>query len=130
MQGSEAAAPNSMTTDTFTLLRVAPQSVEEIEACVENFFKKLPSTTIVCISLLEDSCADLLQEIMHYPSTVYGWLLLSQLDGDNQPAVTILPLSSILQGLDESLCGSYFACITAGYRRMPDKTAFCFFSME
>lgn len=98
VKGSEAAAPNSMTTDTFTLLRVAPQSVEEIEACVENFFKKLPSTTIVCISLLEDSCADLLQEIMHYPSTVYGWLLLSQLDGDNQPAVTILPLSSILQG--------------------------------
>ncbi|KAJ8439009.1 hypothetical protein Cgig2_013005 [Carnegiea gigantea] len=104
--GSEAAAPNSMTTDTFTLLRVVPQSVEEIEACVENFFRKLPSTTILCISLLEDSCTGLLQEILHYPSNVYGWLLLSQLDGDNQPAVSILPLSSILQGEETSFSHS------------------------
>ena len=75
-----------------------PESVEEIEACVENFFKSLPSNAIVCISLLGDSCAGLLEEVMHYPSMVYGWMLLSHLNADSQPAVIILPLSSILQG--------------------------------
>ncbi|KAJ8439001.1 hypothetical protein Cgig2_012997 [Carnegiea gigantea] len=85
---------------TFSLLvsyRVVPQLVEEIEACEESFFKNLPSSTIVCINLLEDTYAGLLEEIIHYPSTVYGWLLLSHLDADNQSAVTILPLSSTLQ---------------------------------
>ena len=111
-----------------------PESVKEIERCVENFFQNLPSATIVCISFLGDSCAGLLEDVMHHPSASHEWMFLSHLDADNQPAATILPLTSILQGkilqlgnntygvgsiccpflvrLAKSFCGNYFAWVT------------------
>lgn len=70
----------------------------EIESYVAKFFENLPSTTIVCMSLLGVSYAGLLDELVHYPSDVYGWILLSHLNADSQPAVLLLPLSTVLQG--------------------------------
>ena len=72
--------------------------MEGLEACVSNFFESLPSATVVCMSLLEGSYTSLLEELAHNSSGLHGWILLSHLNGDYQPAVVLLPLNSILQG--------------------------------
>ncbi|XP_021763754.1 separase-like [Chenopodium quinoa] len=95
-EGYEAADATSVT-DTCKLLRIVPESTKDMESCVAKFFENLPSTTIVCVSILGASYASLLKELMCYPSTVYGWMLLSHFNADSQPAVIMLPLSTVIQ---------------------------------
>lgn len=106
-KGYEAADATSIIADTCTL-RTVPESTKEIESYVANFFEDLPSTTIVCVSLLGTSYASLLEELTHYPSGVSGWILLSHINADSQPAVLLLPLSTVLQDEETSTSSSIF----------------------
>ncbi|XVF00736.1 hypothetical protein REPUB_Repub04eG0027100 [Reevesia pubescens] len=83
-------------TGTSTLLRLAPESVNDLEQFVMNFYAGLPCTTIICISLLGHAYISLLQESLLYPS-VHAWMLLSRLNSKNQPVVLLLPLDSVLE---------------------------------
>ncbi|KAF3435151.1 hypothetical protein FNV43_RR22238 [Rhamnella rubrinervis] len=87
------------------LLRVAPESVQDLEEFVEKFFAGFPCTTVVCISFLGGPYASLLQEMLLYPSCVRAWMLVSRLNSKNQPIVLLLPLDSILED-DAVLSGS------------------------
>lgn len=59
----------------------------------------LPCTTTICISLLGGPYATLLQEMLHYPSSVRAWMLVSRLDSESQPILLLLPMDSILEGI-------------------------------
>ncbi|XP_021774969.1 separase-like isoform X2 [Chenopodium quinoa] len=106
-EGCEAADATSVT-DTCKLLRTVPESTKDMESCVAKFFENLPSTTIVCVSILGASYASLLKELMCCPSTVYGWMLLSHFDADSQPAVIMLPLSTVIQEEEPNTSCSIF----------------------
>lgn len=83
-------------------VRMVPESTEKIESYLEKFvkkfFKSLPSTTIVCVSLLGPSYVSLLNDLTHCASSPCGWILLSHLNAEIQPAVLLLPLSTLPQG--------------------------------
>ncbi|KAK8668366.1 hypothetical protein V6N13_105823 [Hibiscus sabdariffa] len=88
-------------TETSTLLRLAPESVNDLEQFVMTFYAGLPSTTIICISLLGHAYTSLLQELLLCPSSIHAWMLLSRLNSKNQPIVLLLPLDSVFEEVSE-----------------------------
>ncbi|GMI87982.1 EXTRA SPINDLE POLES, RADIALLY SWOLLEN 4, homolog of separase, HOMOLOGY OF SEPARASE 1 [Hibiscus trionum] len=88
-------------TETSTLLRLAPESVNDLEQFALSFFEGLPSTAIICISLLGHAYTSLLQELLLYPSSIHAWMLLSRLNSENQPIVLLLPLDSVFEEVSE-----------------------------
>ncbi|XP_030477632.1 separase isoform X2 [Cannabis sativa] len=81
--------------------RFAPESTQDFEEFVENFFQGLPCTTAICISMLGSSYANFLQEILHHSSCVSAWMLVSRLDSKNQPIVVLLPVDSIIEEVSD-----------------------------
>ncbi|XP_043718262.1 separase-like isoform X1 [Telopea speciosissima] len=75
--------------------RHAPEKVEYLEEYVTDFFQCLPSTTIICISLLGGGYASLLREMLHFPSTFPAWMQLSRLNSNCQPIVMLLPVNLV-----------------------------------
>ncbi|PPD67278.1 hypothetical protein GOBAR_DD35847 [Gossypium barbadense] len=88
-------------TETSTLLRLAPESVNDLEQFVMNFYVGLPATAIICISLLGHDYTNLLQELLLDPSSIHAWMLLSRLNSKNQPVVLLLPLDSVLEEVSD-----------------------------
>lgn len=78
--------------------RLAPDSIQDLEEFVTQFFSGLPCTTIICISLLGGPYASLLQELLCFPSCVHAWILVSRLNSKNQPISMLLPVDSVLEG--------------------------------
>lgn len=78
--------------------RLAPESVNDLEQFVANFYAGLPCTAIICISLLGRAYTSLLQELLLHPS-IHAWMMLSRLNSKNQPIVLLLPLDSVLEGI-------------------------------
>ncbi|KAL9237436.1 hypothetical protein vseg_011984 [Gypsophila vaccaria] len=102
VKGSQALAGAGMTAEMRTFLRLVPESTKEMETSMSNFFESLPDSAVVCISFLGKSYVTLIDGLMHYPSSVYGLLLLSHLNADSQPVVILLPLSSLVDDVESS----------------------------
>lgn len=66
---------------------------------MRTFFDDLPCVTMVCISLVEGDLACLLQQILHFSSSVHAWILMSHLNSKRQPLVLLLPVETILKGI-------------------------------
>ncbi|KAF8411822.1 hypothetical protein HHK36_004381 [Tetracentron sinense] len=96
-EGSHASGSTCATTETHNLLRLAPDSVKDLEEFVTDFFLGLPSTTIICISLLGGDYASLLKKMLLFPSSFPAWMLLSRLNSKNQPIVMLLPVDTVLE---------------------------------
>ncbi|CAN4108060.1 unnamed protein product [Withania somnifera] len=79
-----------------SMLRFAPESVEDLEDFVSRFFENLPTCTIVCLSLLGRSVSNLLTELLHSPHPIQSWFFLSRMSSTSQPITVILPVHSIL----------------------------------
>ncbi|KAK9665217.1 hypothetical protein RND81_14G098400 [Saponaria officinalis] len=108
-KGSQALAGAGMTVDMRTFLRLVPESTNEMETSMANFFESLPDSAVVCLSFLGKSYVSLIDGLMHYSSSVYGLLLLSHLNADSEPVVILLPLSSIVDDVESS-----FSCSVVG----------------
>nr|XP_043623197.1 separase [Erigeron canadensis] len=78
--------------------RLAPESVLDLEDFVLMFFKGLPRTTIICISMLGDGYANWLRDLLPHDSPIYAWIMFSRLNLDCSPVVVVLPVDSILAG--------------------------------
>ncbi|KAK3002113.1 hypothetical protein RJ639_021722 [Escallonia herrerae] len=94
--------------------RLAPESLEDLEGFVLNFFQGLPSATIICISLIGGPYASLLRDLLLFPSSVHAWILLSRLNSCNQPVVILLPVNSILEEAPEDDGSSSSAVLCEG----------------
>ncbi|CAI9287139.1 unnamed protein product [Lactuca saligna] len=81
---------------SLNLLRVAPESILDLEGFVLKFYKSLPCTTIICISMLGDDYTTLLRELLPYSPSTHAWIILSRLNSDTIPIITLLPINSIL----------------------------------
>ncbi|GMH28096.1 hypothetical protein Nepgr_029939 [Nepenthes gracilis] len=101
VKASQVAAQDFMSAELCTSLRLAPESTENIEAFVQNFFKSLPCTSIVCISLLGGAYVSLLKELLPCHSPIHAWMLLSHLNAQSQPVVLLMPVDSVLLGVDD-----------------------------
>ncbi|XP_038681739.1 separase isoform X2 [Tripterygium wilfordii] len=86
--------------------RSAPDSVQDLEQFVADFFARLPSTTIICISLLGGVYVSLFHELLNYPSCVGAWMLMSRMRSKSQPIVILLPVDAILNDLNDANSGS------------------------
>ncbi|KAL8478593.1 hypothetical protein ACS0TY_030468 [Phlomoides rotata] len=98
--GSEESSLLNSVSDVLDLpssLRPAPESCEDLEEFVLNFFQGLPSSPVICISLVSGSDAGLLRELLHCSSNLQAWILLSHLSSDNQHVI-LLPVLDILEG--------------------------------
>ncbi|XP_057978228.1 separase isoform X2 [Malania oleifera] len=98
-------------TETYNMLRLAPESFEDLEEFVTSFFQGLPCTTVICISFLGDACAGLLRELLLFPSLVNAWMIISRMNQKSQPVVILLPVGSFLEGDDAT---SRLASVHAG----------------
>ncbi|XP_050938056.1 separase isoform X2 [Cucumis melo] len=83
------------------LFRRGLLSSQDLEEYVRTFFDDLPCVTMVCISLIEGDLACLLQQILHFSSSVHAWILMSHLNSKRQPLVLLLPVETILKGSEE-----------------------------
>ncbi|XVE94021.1 hypothetical protein REPUB_Repub01dG0244400 [Reevesia pubescens] len=88
-------------TERSSLLRLAPESINDLEQFVVDFYAGLPCTAIICISLLGRAYTSLLKELLLYPSFIHAWMLLSRLNSKNQPVVLLLPLDSVLEEVSD-----------------------------
>ncbi|XP_031390814.1 separase isoform X2 [Punica granatum] len=105
LQGSTVTDSTSIKAEMFSLPRLAPESVKDLEDWVRRFFKSLPCTTIICISVLGDADSSLLQEL--FSSSARAWLLLSRLNSEDQPIILLKPLDPILEdAVDDGTLGS------------------------
>ncbi|GAB4825256.1 hypothetical protein Ancab_008128 [Ancistrocladus abbreviatus] len=87
--GSQDVATDWILTETCNLLRLAPETTQNIEEFVLKFYESLPSTTIVCLSLLGGAYPMLLQKFLpHRP--VHAWMLLSNLNALSEPVVNLV----------------------------------------
>ncbi|KAJ4717002.1 putative Separase [Melia azedarach] len=84
-------------TEMCNSLRVSPESIKDLEQFVKDFFVGLPCTTIICVTLLGGAYANLLQELLPFPSCVHAWMLFSRLNSKIQPIVVLLPVNKILE---------------------------------
>ena len=75
-----------------------PDTTADLAEYVKKFLAGLPSTTIICISLLGHDYASLLKELLLFPTSVKAWMLVSRLSFKSEPVVMLLPLDSILEG--------------------------------
>ncbi|KAK6135420.1 hypothetical protein DH2020_030839 [Rehmannia glutinosa] len=103
----DSSLPNSDPTilDIPGSLRSAPESCEDLEEFVLRFFQGLPSTPVICISLVAGADASLLSELLHCSPTVQAWILLSHLSSDNQHVV-LLPVYETLEASDDDASSS------------------------
>nr|GEU88271.1 separase isoform X1 [Tanacetum cinerariifolium] len=112
---------SSVTNSTpLSLHRLAPESVMDLEEFIIKFFLDLPRATIVCISVLGDTYACFLRDLLPYEYSAHAWIMFSRLNSDNAPIVIALPLGSILAGSLEddedssscifSSCGKSWHC--------------------
>ncbi|KAF3789517.1 Separase [Nymphaea thermarum] len=83
-------------------LRVAPNNIGELEGFVLGFFQHLPSTSILCISLIGGDCSNFLSEMSLLPCAhVSAWIFLSRLAQNQQPVSFLLPVDVIFQEIGQ-----------------------------
>ncbi|KAI3788961.1 hypothetical protein L2E82_01744 [Cichorium intybus] len=105
---------------SLSLLKVAPESIPDLEGFVLKFFEDLPCTTIICISMIGDDFASFLKDLLPYKPPTHAWILLSRLNSDSIPIVTLLPINSILTGSSEVNEDS-----SSSYKKSCDKSWHC-----
>ncbi|XP_010433961.1 PREDICTED: separase-like [Camelina sativa] len=98
---TEATCSSCMVPEDLDLPRLAPERTEDLVQFAREFFINLPSSTIICISLLGGALNQLLQELMHIRSPVCAWVLISRLNPESQPVATLLPVDSILEDMSD-----------------------------
>ncbi|GFP93870.1 separase [Phtheirospermum japonicum] len=110
----DSSLPNSdsIILDIPDLLRSAPESCEDLEEFVLRFFQGLPSTPIICVSIVAGADATLISELLRCSPTVGAWILLSHLSSDSQHVV-LLPVYKTLEEAsteDASSSSAIFNC--------------------
>ncbi|KAL6565883.1 hypothetical protein OROHE_004938 [Orobanche hederae] len=79
-------------------LRPAPESCEHLQEFVQKFFQALPSSAVICISLVSGADSSLLKGLLEDCSPEVGvWILLSHLSSDAQHVI-LLPVHDVLKG--------------------------------
>ncbi|XP_011008695.1 PREDICTED: separase [Populus euphratica] len=103
-QGSCVTASAWEGAETCNLPRLAPESFQDLEQFVTEFYSGLPCTTIICISLIGGPCANLLKDLLQYPSCISAWMLLSRLKFKSQPIMMLLPVNKVLEETSDDDC--------------------------
>ncbi|KAL8160482.1 hypothetical protein V2J09_002019 [Rumex salicifolius] len=80
--------------DMRSLFRLAPDSTQSVTEFIKHFFDSLPTTTIVCLSILGGSYASVLKALVPLSSSC-SWMLLSRFNANSEPVVVLLPLNII-----------------------------------
>lgn len=63
-----------------------------------KFISCLPSTTIICITLLGHEYVRLLKNLLSHQGGVEAWMLISRKSAKKEPIVMLFPIDTILQG--------------------------------
>ncbi|KAJ4870209.1 Separase [Raphanus sativus] len=100
-QCTEATCSSCMVPEELDLPRLAPERTQDLVQFAKEFFNNLPSSTIICISLLGGALNQLLQELMQIRSPVCAWVLISRLTLKSQPVATLLPVDSVLEDMSD-----------------------------
>ncbi|KAJ0263460.1 Separase [Hirschfeldia incana] len=98
---TEATCSSCMVPEELDLPRLAPERTQDLVQFAKEFFSNLPSSTIICISLLGGALNQLLQELMQIRSPVCAWMLVSRLTLKSQPVATLLPVDSVLEDMSD-----------------------------
>ncbi|KAJ4870271.1 Separase [Raphanus sativus] len=101
MECTEATCSSCMVPEELDLPRLAPERTQDLVQFAKEFFNNLPSSTIICISLLGGALNQLLQELMQIRSPVCAWVLISRLTLKSQPVATLLPVDSVLEDMSD-----------------------------
>lgn len=103
-QGSCVTASAWEGAETCNLPRLAPESFQDLEQFVTEFYSGLPCTTVICISVIGGPCANLLKDLLQYPSCISAWMLLSRLKFKSQPVMMLLPVNKVLEETSDDDC--------------------------
>ncbi|CAI9103911.1 OLC1v1002504C4 [Oldenlandia corymbosa var. corymbosa] len=77
-------------------LRLTPEALSDMGEFVSRFFEGLPSSTIICVSVIGGAEAILLRELLCCASA-RAWILVSRLNSKDQPVILLRPMDSLLQ---------------------------------
>ncbi|KAF3975524.1 hypothetical protein CMV_001236 [Castanea mollissima] len=83
--------------ETSNLIRLAPDTIKDLEEFVAKFFVGLPCMTVICISFLGGAYASLVKDLLCYPTRVRAWMLVSRLNSKGQPVVVLLPVDPVIE---------------------------------
>ncbi|XP_073125634.1 separase isoform X2 [Henckelia pumila] len=89
-------------------LRLSPESCDDLEEFIYKFFRDLPSSPVICISLVSGVDAILLRELLGSSLIIRAWILLSHLTSENQHVI-LLPVHTTLED-DSSSNSVVFNC--------------------
>ncbi|KAM7250817.1 hypothetical protein ACFE04_022700 [Oxalis oulophora] len=105
-KGLHATGSVGIGAETHKLIRLAPDSISDLDQFVTDFFTLLPSSTIICMSLLGSAYAKLIGKFTPYPSIPNAWMLVSRLNSKGQPVAVLLPVNSISEDFsnDDETC--------------------------
>jgi len=78
--------------------RLMPETVEDLEHFVRDFFKNVPLSTVICVSLLDSKYVSLLGDLPFNNSSP-AWMFLTRFGSKGQPVVLLLPILSNFEGL-------------------------------
>lgn len=91
-------------------LRLMPETVEDLEHYVRDFFKNIPLSTVICVSLLDSKYVSLLGDLPFNNSSP-AWMFLTRFGSKGQPVVLLLPILSHFEGLSkDDARGSTVSC--------------------
>jgi separase len=91
-------------------LRLIPETVEDLEHFVTDFFKNVPLSTIICVSLLDSKHVSLLGDLPFNNSSP-AWMFLTRFGSKGQPVVLLLPILSNFEGSSkDDAGGSMVSC--------------------
>ncbi|PIA27894.1 hypothetical protein AQUCO_07400019v1 [Aquilegia coerulea] len=68
-----------------------PGCIADLEKLILGFFRLLPSTTVICISVFGSDYGSLLRDVLSDHVASPAWVLLSRLNSENEPTVMLLP---------------------------------------
>ncbi|XP_073049001.1 separase isoform X1 [Primulina eburnea] len=106
----DSLLPNSASTfsDIPDSLRLSPESCDDLEEFIHKFFRDLPSSPVICISLVSGVDAILLRELLGCSLIIRAWIMLSHLTSEHQHAI-LLPVHTTLED-DSSSNSVVFDC--------------------
>ncbi|KAM5568439.1 hypothetical protein ABKV19_016148 [Rosa sericea] len=81
-----------------TKRNLAPQKVADLGSFVKSFFERLPSTPVICLSVIGGSYGNLLQQLVSTDSSLQAWILITRLRSNRKPINLLLPIPEMIEG--------------------------------
>ncbi|KAH7656747.1 Peptidase C50 separase protein [Dioscorea alata] len=76
-------------------LRIAPDKLEDLEEFIDDYFRRLPGITIICLCFLGSGYTFIFKNMLSLATPISSWMLFSRISSNQQPVTVILPMNQV-----------------------------------